>query len=36
MFVRQPVVAGLRDQVVRMYPASLALRSIIDSAHRPF
>ena len=36
MFVGQPVLAGLRDQVLRRYPASLALRSIIDSVHQPF
>lgn len=36
MFVRHRVVAGLRDQVVRRYPASLALRAIISSAHQPF
>ncbi len=36
MFVGNPVMAGLRDQVVRRYPASLALRAIIASAHQPF
>ena len=36
MFVRHPAMAGLRDQVVRLYPASLALRAIIASAHQPF
>jgi len=36
MFVRDPVLARLRDQVVQRYPAKLALRNIIDSAHQPF
>ena len=36
VLVRHPVMAGLRDQVVRRYPASLALRAIIASAHQPF
>lgn len=36
MFVRRPLVARLRDQVVRHYPASLALREIIASMHQPF
>jgi len=35
MFVRRPVMARLRDEVVRRYPAKLALRDIIGSAHRP-
>jgi len=34
--VRRPLVARLRDQVVRHYPASLALREIIASMHQPF
>ena len=36
MFVRHPVTARLRDHVVQRYPASLALRSIINSVHQPF
>jgi 2-polyprenyl-6-methoxyphenol hydroxylase-like FAD-dependent oxidoreductase len=36
MFVKRPVMATLRDQVVRRYPARLALREIVGSAHQPF
>jgi 2-polyprenyl-6-methoxyphenol hydroxylase-like FAD-dependent oxidoreductase len=36
MFVRRPVIARLRDQVVRRYPANRALREIVGSAHQPF
>jgi FAD-dependent urate hydroxylase len=36
MFVRRPGVARLRDQVVRHYPASHAVRQIIASMHQPF
>lgn len=36
MFVRHPVLARARDQLVRRYPASRALRQIIDSVHQPF
>ena len=36
MFVRWPIMARLREQVVRRYPAQHALREIIGSAHQPF
>lgn len=36
VFVRHAVTAGLRDKVVRRYPAKLALRAIIRGAHQHF
>jgi hypothetical protein len=36
VFVRRPITARLREEVVRRYPAERALREIIGSAHQPF
>jgi FAD-dependent urate hydroxylase len=36
MFVRHPLLARARDQLVRRYPARRALSQIIDSVHQPF
>jgi FAD-dependent urate hydroxylase len=36
MFVRPPLLARARDEMVRRYPARLALSEIINSTRRPF
>jgi 2-polyprenyl-6-methoxyphenol hydroxylase-like FAD-dependent oxidoreductase len=36
MFVRAPLLARARDEMVRRYPARLALSEIINSTRRPF
>jgi len=36
MFVRPPLLARTRDEIVRRYPARLALGEIINSVRRPF
>jgi len=36
MFVRRPVMARLREEIVRRYPAERALRETIGGAHQPF
>jgi 2-polyprenyl-6-methoxyphenol hydroxylase-like FAD-dependent oxidoreductase len=36
MFVRNPALAWLRDQVVRRYPPERALANVVASAREPF
>lgn len=36
MFVRNPALARLRNQIARRFPAEKALGQIIGSAHVPF
>jgi hypothetical protein len=35
MFVRHRLLPRARDQLVRLYPAKLALGEIISSVHQP-